>query len=138
MAEQKDIRWKQRFSNYCKALSNFCSAVELAKKRPLSDLEKQGVIQSFEFTQELAWKTLKDFIEYQGSSSQIFGSKDAVRFAFSLGIIDNGDIWMDMIESRNSSSHTYDNETADEIATKAIDLYFDQFSKLKDTLEAKL
>ncbi|MBO7174554.1 MAG: nucleotidyltransferase substrate binding protein, partial [Spirochaetaceae bacterium] len=63
---EQDIRWQQRFHNYTKALSCFQEAVDLAKSRELSQLEKQGLIQSFEFTQELSWKVMKDFLEYQG------------------------------------------------------------------------
>ena len=62
----QDIRWKQRFSNYRKAFQNLVDAVELAHSRELSNLEQQGLIQSFEFTHELAWNVLKDYLEHQG------------------------------------------------------------------------
>ena len=132
---ETDIRWKQRFQNYCKAFWRFSEAVMLANKRKLSDIETQGLIQSFEFTQELSWKTLKDFLEYKGASQEIIGSRDAVRLAFSAGIISDGDIWMDMIASRNASSHTYNEETAAEIAEKCVNLYCVEFQKLKERLE---
>lgn len=135
---EQDIRWKQRFQNYCRAFAVFESAVQTAQSRNLSELEKQGLIQSFEFTQELSWKTLKDFLEYKGTDSEIVGSKDAVRKAFSAGIIENGDVWMDMIASRNISSHTYNNETADEILEKCIKLYYGAFKSLKMRLEKEL
>lgn len=135
---EQDVRWKQRFQNYCKAFAVFESAVETAKSRALSELEKQGLIQSFEFTQELSWKTLKDFLEYKGADSEIVGSKDAVRKAFAAGIIENGDVWMDMIASRNVSSHTYNNETADEILEKCLNVYYDAFKSLKNRLEKEL
>ena len=67
-----DIRWIQRLSNYAKALKRLKDAVELEKERPLSNLEKQGLIQAFEFTHELAWKTLKDLLEHRGNS-EIYG-----------------------------------------------------------------
>lgn len=135
---EQDVRWKQRFQNYCKAFAVFESAVETAKSRELSELEKQGLIQSFEFTQELSWKTLKDFLEYKGTDSEIVGSKDAVRKAFAAGIVENGDVWMDMIASRNVSSLTYNNETADEILKKCLDVYYDAFKSLKNRLEKEL
>ena len=72
---EQDIRWQQRFHNYTKVLSRFQEAVDLAKSRELSQLEKQGLIQSFEFTQELSWKVMKDFLEYQGVATGIMGSK---------------------------------------------------------------
>lgn len=137
-AMETDIRWKQRFQNYCKAFSRFSEAVALANERPLSDLERQGLIQSFEFTQELSWKTMKDFLEYKGVSENIIGSRDAVRLAFSAGIITDGDVWMDMIASRNASSHTYNDETAEAVAGKCVHSYCAAFRKLKERLEREL
>ena len=135
---ETDIRWKQRFQNYCKALNRFYEAVRLANERPLSDLERQGLIQAFKFTQELSWKTLKDFLEYKGAAQEIIGSKDAVRQAFSAGIIVDGDIWMDMIASRNASSHAYNEETAAAIADKCVRSYCAAFLQLKERLEREL
>ncbi len=100
----QDTRWIQRFNNYKKALKQLEEAVELMEKRELSRLEKQGVIQSFEYTHELAWKTLKDFLVSRGNTN-IFGSRDATKEAFTLGLIDNGEAWMQMIKSRNITSH---------------------------------
>jgi nucleotidyltransferase substrate binding protein (TIGR01987 family) len=82
-----DIRWQQRFSNYTKALEQLSDAVSLSRKRGLSKLEKQGLIQAFEYTHELAWKVLKDFLESRGKSD-LYGSKDVTREAFRLGIIE--------------------------------------------------
>lgn len=127
MDGEKDIRWKQRFSNYKKALSNLNSAVELSQKRKLSELEKQGLVQSFEFTHELAWKVMKDFLEYNGISG-IIGSRDAVRQAFSNGLVSNAEIWMESISDRNLSSHTYDEKTVDELAEKICSKYVSIFN----------
>lgn len=80
MNNSDDVRWKQRFSNYKKALSQLEAAVKLSQQRALTPLEKQGVIQAFEFTHELAWNVLKDFLEDQGEQ-RIKGSKDATRAA---------------------------------------------------------
>lgn len=136
--QNQTIRWKQRFQNYCKALKTLSAAVELSKSRPLTDLEKQGLIQAFEFTQELSWKTLTDYIKFKGIAQDLAGSKDAVRYAYNSNLIENADIWMDMIASRNSSSHTYDQETADDIADKVKNLYLDEFCKLQKRLEKEL
>jgi nucleotidyltransferase substrate binding protein (TIGR01987 family) len=126
----KDIRWQQRFSNFNKALTQLKNAVELAQERELSELEQQGLVQAFEFTHELAWKTLKDFLEYHGNRD-IYGSKDATRKSFNFGLIENGEIWMDMIQSRNQTSHTYNEETVKKIVT-AIEIdYFGEFEKLQ-------
>lgn len=111
---EADIRWIQRYDNYKRAFSQLKSAVDLASERPLSDLEKQGLIQSFDFTHELSWKMLKDFLEERGNLG-IYGSKDAVREAFNYGLIENGDVWMDMIRSRKLTSHTYNEKMAEEI-----------------------
>jgi len=121
-----DIRWKQRFANYCRALQQLRSAVLLSRERELSKLEQQGLIQGFEFVHELAWNVIKDFFEYQGNSS-IMGSRDATREAFKRNLIVDGEGWMDMIVSRNKSSHTYNEATADEIAEKIITHYFGLF-----------
>lgn len=132
--EGKDIRWGQRFANYKRALARLGEAVEAEKLRPLSDLEKEGVIQRFEFTHELAWNVLKDFLEYQGFDG-IYGSRDATRMAFERGIIENGEVWMDMIRSRNLSSHAYKEEIADKIFRKIIDQYFERFLQLRAKMQ---
>jgi len=134
---KKDIRWQQRFSNYKKALQQLGDAVALSENRELSDLEKQGMIQAFEFTHELAWTTLKDFLEYKGQKD-IYGSKDASRKAFSLGIVEDGEGWMDMIQSRNKTSHTYNRETAEEIVTAVTMSYYKLFIGLADMLGEQL
>ncbi|NDV27426.1 nucleotidyltransferase [Desulfovibrio sp. JC010] len=127
----KDIRWKQRFSNYLRALERLTKAVDLAGERELSDLEEQGMIQGFEFTHELAWNVLKDYLQHQGISNLI-GPKDAVRSAFQNGLIDNGEVWMTMILDRNRSSHTYNEETAKEIATRILEDYHPAFQQIAE------
>ena len=130
----KDIRWKQRFSNFRKAFKQLEAAVALAKICDLSTLEKQGLVQSFEYTHELAWQVLKDFFPYQGNP-QIHGSRDATREAFKNSLLDDGEIWMDMIKSRNKSSHTYNKDIAAEIAQKTTEQYFEAFSAFKAKME---
>ncbi len=127
----QDVRWKQRFSNYLKALDILTEAVELAGERPLSNLEEQGMIQGFEFTHELAWNVLRDFLKHQGISNLI-GSKDAVRSAFQNDLVENGEVWMSMILDRNRSSHTYNEDTAKEIATKILADYHPAFKKMAE------
>lgn len=129
----KDIRWQQRFSNFKKALKQIKRASELASQRALSELEQQGLIQAFEYTHELIWKTLKDFLEFKGNKD-IYGSRDATREAFKLGLIVNGDIWMDMIKNRNQTSHTYNEETAKAIAEAILSNYINEFIAIKNKL----
>jgi nucleotidyltransferase substrate binding protein (TIGR01987 family) len=130
----KDIRWVQRFNHYTKALQQLRDAVKLAQERPLSQLEKQGLIQAFEFTHELAWNTLKDFLEESGVQN-LYGSRDATREAFKTGLIKNGEAWMNMIQSRNLTSHTYDETVADEIVSSIQKTYFIEFEGLQIRME---
>jgi len=131
----KEIRWKQRFNHFTKALSQLQDAVELAQKRPLSKLEEQGLIQAFEFTHELAWNTLKDFLEDRGVQD-LYGSRDTTREAFKTGLIENGEVWMDMIKSRNLTSHTYDETVASQIVAAIRANYSREFEALQNKLES--
>jgi nucleotidyltransferase substrate binding protein (TIGR01987 family) len=135
MKNPDDVRWLQRFDNFSKALKSFRTGLELANQRELSDLEKQGLIQSFEFCHELAWNTLKDLLEYQGISGML-GSRDAVREAFSRGLITHGDDWIDMIKSRNLSSDTYNKNIADQIVKKILESYGPLFEELFAKLQS--
>lgn len=92
----------------------------------LDEMVKEGLIQRFENTHELAWNVMKDYTEYQENST-IGGSRDASREALQLKIISHGEIWMDMIQSRNKTSHTYNEETANEIYTKILKEYYPVF-----------
>ncbi len=129
-----DIRWIQRFNHFTKALSQLQEAVSLAQERPLSKLEEQGLIQAFEFTHELAWNTLKDFLEERGVQN-LYGSRDATREAFKTGLIENGEAWMNMIQSRNLTSHTYEETIAAEIVSAIRATYFTEFETLRIKLE---
>jgi len=132
---KKDIRWIQRFENYQKALDQLLSAHRLFQQRALSDLEKQGFIQAFEFTHELAWNVLKDYIEHTGGQTLI-GSKDTTREAFQKGLIQNGESWMEMIKSRNLTSHTYNQSTSDNIVKNIVSLYVPCFLQLSEKMKS--
>ncbi len=121
----EDVRWKQRFDNFVRAYREFSEAVALSGQRELSKLEKQGLIQSFEYTHELAWNVLKDFLTEQGISGLI-GSKDTTREAFRQELINDGTVWMDMIKSRNLTSHTYDQKLADDVIARIVSDYFSE------------
>lgn len=131
---RQDIRWIQRFNHFVKALSQLKEAVDLAQQRPLSKLEQQGLIQVFEFTHELAWNTLRDFLEGRGVQN-LYGSKDTTRHAFKTGLIGNGEVWMEMINSNNLTSHTYDEATAAQIAAAIRESYFLEFEALRIKLD---
>lgn len=132
---KKSIRWVERLENFKSALLQLQKAVTLAKTKPLSDLEKQGVIQAFEFTHELAWNVLKDYFEYQGTTS-ITGSRDASREAFNKDLISSGDVWMEMIKSRNLTSHTYNLKIAEDLVNKALNDYFLAFNELNQKMSS--
>ncbi|NTW67473.1 MAG: nucleotidyltransferase [Nitrospirae bacterium] len=133
----QDIRWKQRFDNYTRALGQLSLAVRLMRQRSLSDLEMQGLIQGFEFTHELAWNVLKDYLEYEGIQGLI-GSRSTVREAFKRGLISDGEVWMDMIEKRNLSSHTYNLEVAEALVSAIGDLYHPLLLNLQKHLEGQV
>lgn len=147
----EDIRWEQRFSNYNKALTKLEESVKYIKHNFLDDedksdtkdlghvvdeLIKEGLIQRFEYTHELAWNVMKDYAFFQGNST-VGGSRDATRESFKLQIINNPETWMDMIQSRNKTSHTYNEETANEIFGKIINEYFPLFLDFRNAMEEK-
>jgi len=135
MMSNEDIRWIQRFNNYVKALAQLTKFME---RESLNELEEQGLIQSFEYNHELAWKTLKDFLEDKGGSG-FYGSKDVSREAFKQGLLGDdgqaGEVWLNMIKSRNMTSHTYNEETTQKIITAIVDDYFEAFVALRERLQ---
>lgn len=134
--EDLDIRWKQRFSNFEKALLKMTEVIDL-KDNSLSDLEKEGLIQRFKFTHELCWNVMKDFLIYDGIQN-IIGSRSAVREAFNKGVITNGEIWMDMIESRNRTSHTYIETILTVEFEKIVKLYYPILIEFKNKMKSLL
>ena len=125
--ENPDIRWVQRFQNFKRAFAQLSKGVATARERELNELEQQGLIQAFEFTHELAWKTLKDFLE-QAGVKDLFGSVNATRAAFARGLIENGEAWMEMIKSRNLTTHTYNESTADQVSEAILESYASEFA----------
>ena len=132
--KSQEVRWIQRANSFGRAFSRLEAAVKLTEQRELSDLEAQGLIQGFEYTHELAWKTLKNFLEAQGIVN-VYGSRDTTRVAFRNGLIENGEVWMDMVDKRNLTSHTYDEETATQVVTAICRTYFAEFERLLVRLE---
>jgi nucleotidyltransferase substrate binding protein (TIGR01987 family) len=126
----QDIRWKQRFENFQRAFKQLSLAMDLKAQRPLSDLEQQGLIQGFEFTHELAWNVLKDYLEMEGIQGLI-GSRSTAREAFKRGLVVDGAVWMDMIEKRNLSSHTYNQTVALTIVEAIAERYYPAFCELQ-------
>ena len=129
----EDIRWKQRFDNYCKALTQLTEFIE---KGELNKFEKQGFIQSFEYTYELAWRVMKDYAEYQ-ANVEIGRSRDAIRYAFNNGLISDGASWLEMVKDRILSVHTYDETTADNIVNKIYQIHYGLFLQFKQKMLEK-
>jgi nucleotidyltransferase substrate binding protein (TIGR01987 family) len=113
-----DVRWEQRFSNFERALALLREPME-RDVRTLSALEKEGTVQRFEFALELAWKTLKDYLEGEGRVLQPITPRSVIKEAFSAGILREGQVWIDMLDHRNLLSHSYDRATFD-VAVLAI------------------
>ena len=132
-----DIRWQQRFDNFTVVLKQLTEALQTSKSRDLNDLEKQGLIKAFEFTHELSWNVLKDYLTQTGALNLI-GSKDSTRAAFKAALIINGQIWMDMIDSRNLSSHTYNKKTAKAILEDITQKYYQCFLDLHKKMSTLL
>ena len=131
MHNNQDIRWQQRFQNYSKAFALLRAVVEENDDiLSLSDLEKEGLIKRFEFTLELAWKTIKDKMEYDG---MVF-DKSAPRYVFKLAYqhkyIDNIDIWLKMLGDRNLMSHTYNFSSFNAVLASLKKDYYPELDKL--------
>ncbi len=141
-------RWELRFSNFLKALDKMSEAVKFIENNStrkidndnsaqvLEEIVKEGIIQRFEYTHELAWNVMKDYAAYQGNNT-VGGSRDATREAFQLQLISDGQVWMDMIGSRNKTSHTYNEETAEEIYSKTLKEYYPAFVDFQKKMTTK-
>ena len=129
--KHSDIRWIQRLYNYKRALAQLERFIQ---QEHLNELEQQGLIQAFEYTHELAWNVLKDYLQAQGVQN-IHGSRNATREAFKLNIIREGESWMNMIKDRNQTSHTYNQDTAKRIVDNIQRVFFPLFCKLSDVMQ---
>lgn len=133
----QDIRWQQRFDNFNRALKQLTAAVELSAQREFTQLEKQGVIQGFEFVHELAWNVLKDLLEFEGIQG-IVGSRGTVREAFKRDLLADGELWLDMIDKRNLTSHTYNAELAQDMVNTIVHSYYPSFVALQLKLQQRI
>ena len=130
----KYVRWKQRFQNFNKAL-NF---LEIALKINNPDIiQKAGIIQFFEMSFELAWNLAKDYLEEQGFVD-IKSPRAAIKKAFEMGILENGHAWMDLLQDRNLTAHTYDEQKATDMEHLIKNKYFPLLKALKTSFKQKL
>ncbi len=126
-------RWIYRFDNYERAFSLLREAVETMAEREVTQLEKEGIVQRFEYTTELAWKTMKDYLEAEGV---VFGQatpKVVVRKAFETRLIEDGQTWMDALDARNAMSHTYHPESFERVVDDVCSRYIGVYKALYET-----
>jgi nucleotidyltransferase substrate binding protein (TIGR01987 family) len=131
--ENKDIRWKQRFQNFEKSLAFLEKSISIYKP---DIVQKAGLIQFFDISIELGWYVLKDYLENEGFS-EIKTPRDAIKKAFEIGLIDDGETWLEAIKNRNQTSHIYDEEMADEIIINVNSRYLLILQSLKNILVSK-
>lgn len=130
----KEIRWKQRYENLSKAFLRLEEAIGAFDT--LSDLEKEGLIQRFEYTFELSWNTLKDYLEAQGVEA-VF-PREVIKSAFAAGILGDGEAWMEMLEQRNLMAHTYNEQRFLKALERILGVYYPELQMLMRYFEDRL
>lgn len=125
-------RWYYRFDNYRRAFSLLREAIE--QENPLTQPEKEGVIQRFEYTMELAWKTLKDYLESEGVVFDQITPRAVIRRAFEAGVITQGEIWQTALDARNRMSRTYNFDTFEQVIADIHTGYLAAFDELHEFL----
>jgi len=142
MEANADVRWKQRFANYKKAHDRFKRAADFFERKTgesaEADIAMEALIKCFEFTFELAWQSMKDFISYKGYVKEIYGSRDSIRAALQFDLINNGQMWMDMVDDRNRAAHAYDETNANDLVGRIAVCYSGEFEKFEEKMEAFL
>lgn len=133
MSEINDIRWKQRFQNFARAFTLLEQAIGIDAP---SEVERAGLIQFFEMSFELAWKLLKDYLEVEGFT--INSPRDALKQAFQAHLIEDGHIWIDALQDRNLTTHTYDEATAIVVENKIRHAYYPVLVKLYQDFSARI
>ena len=126
--ENQDIRWKQRFQNFSRAFMLLREAIEMDYEK-MDTMQKEAFVQRFEFTFELAWKTLKDVMEADGILFEKISPRYVIRDAFQYKYIDNPELWMKMVDDRNLMSHTYNFSTIELVLNEVRAKYYDELDK---------
>ena len=135
-AQSSDIRWKQRFDNLQRAYRRLRWALEIHQQDPSDELIRMAVIKAYEFTFELSWKTLKDFLAYNGIDAKL--PREVLKQAFATGLVSDGQLWIDMLEERNLMAHTYDDTRARIAVDQIQERYLGGLQQLHDMLTTKL
>ena len=132
----KNIRWKQRFENFKQANSNLHETADCIKNQGLNKIYTMGIIQAYEMSFELAWKTMKDYLEYYGTVVE--SPRSTIKEAYAQNLITEGQLWIEMMEARNKTSHTYKEEFAKQIAENILNTYMKLFDNLENILDFKI
>jgi nucleotidyltransferase substrate binding protein (TIGR01987 family) len=132
-----DIRWRQRFQNFDRAYVLLREALQDGPS-VLNALETEGVIQRFEYSFELAWKVLKDFLEKDGIVFPTITPKAVLKGAFAAKVIDDGQVWIDMLDHRNLLSHTYDSASFEKAVKAIAERYLPAMGSLHDFLQGQI
>ena len=130
-------RWRYRYDNYQKAFTLLEEAIQTAQKRPLSSLEQEGMIQRFEYTWELAWKLLKDYLQFEGIELERTTPNIVIRTAFESKLIKDGELWMQALRARNEMAHEYDTSKFEKITEEIQEIYFQLLKKLHTNFQQK-
>lgn len=131
-----ETRWVQRFENYKQALSNLSETIDCIQKDGNSKIYTMALIQAFEMTFELGWKILKDYLEYSGI--MVNTPRDSIKEAFKMNFINDGQGWIEMMEARNKTVHTYKEEFAKGLCNDILTNYFNMFNELSIFLEGQI
>jgi nucleotidyltransferase substrate binding protein (TIGR01987 family) len=132
-----DVRWKQRAPNFAKAVAPLGDALKNGPEA-LNDLEREGTVQRFEYAVELAWKTLKDYLEDSGIQLTPVTPKSVVKAAFAARLIPDGQLWIDILEKRNVLSHKYDQELLGEALKEIQERYLPAIEQLQRFFQGQM
>ena len=132
--EGKQPKWLERLSIFSNAVARLAEVIELRKQRPLNQFECDSLIKRFEFSYEMAWKLMMSY-EKENGITELLGSKDVVRQAYRMSLIENGEAWLEMIDDRNKTSHLYDEEMAADVIDEIVNTYYALFFELKSKMD---
>ncbi len=127
-------RWIERLTTFKNAIARLCEIIDIYKQRPLNSFENDSLIKRFEFTYEMAWKLMMSY-EKENGITELMGSKDVVRRAFAMSLIENGETWLEMIDDRNKTSHLYDEEMAEDVIDDIVHTYYPLFLELRNKMD---
>lgn len=131
--EEKKPKWHERLAIYKNAIDRLAEVIALSKQHPLNQFERDSLIKRFEFSYEMAWKLMMSY-EKENGIVEVLGSKDVIRQAFKLSIVNNGETWLEMVDARNKTSHLYDEEMATDVVDEIIYTYYPLLTELRDTM----